>query len=131
MKVVRGDDIDLVPASHEDAEDPGVLKRVLASSRDFQSGHVQMLNWSVLRSGKSFQRHYHENMQEVFVILQGKVTAEVELKDRRQSCELASGDALIVEPEEIHSMMNSGPDDVVYIVFGIASGRGGRTVVVD
>ena len=62
---------DFVPASHEDPKNPGVLKRVIATQHEFQAGQVQMLNWAQLPVGSSFQPHFHEGMQEVFVLLRG------------------------------------------------------------
>ncbi len=64
MKLIRGNEIDLIPASHEDPKNPGVLKRVLAVKTDLLRGHVQMVNWSRLPAGSSFQSHDHEDMQD-------------------------------------------------------------------
>ena len=116
-----------IPASHEDSKNPGVLKRVIATQRDFQAGHVQMLNWAQLPVGSSFQPHYHEDMQEVFVLLSGVVT----MKCGEQTVAMQVGDTVIVNPEEIHQMQNVGDVVAEYIVFGISAQKGGRTVVVD
>ena len=115
-----------VPASHEDPMNPGVLKRVIATQRDFQAGQVQMLNWAQLPVGSSFQPHYHEDMQEVFVLLSGVVT----MKCGEQTVTMRSGDTVIVNPPEIHQMQNVGDVVAEYIVFGISAQKGGRTVVV-
>ena len=125
MKIIRGEDLEFTPASHEQPDDPGVLKRVLASKDDLQEGHVQMVNWAKLPVGKSFQRHYHEDMQEVFIICDGRVDVEVD----NQQDTLNRGDAILIEPREVHRMTNAGTDDVHYVVFGISSGQGGQTVV--
>jgi mannose-6-phosphate isomerase-like protein (cupin superfamily) len=124
MKVVRGSEIPYTPASHEDPRDPGVLKRVLATAADLVAGQVQMVNWAKLPVGKSFQTHYHEDMQEVFVIVCGQAEMNVEGKN----VQLAEGDAILVAPREIHTMRNIGVEDVHYVVFGISTGQGGRTV---
>ena len=125
MEIIRGDQIPLTPASHEDPADPGVLKRVLATHRHLIEGQVQMVNWSRIPAGKSFRRHLHEDMQEVFIILNGRV--EMQVGD--SSCRLDAGDAILIDPMEIHRMTNPGPDDVNYVVFGISSGAGGKTIV--
>ena len=127
MLIVRGDQIDFEPASHENPADPGVLKRVLAKKDHFIRGHIQMLNWARLPVGKSFQRHFHQDMQEVFIILQGRV--EMEVGDI--SSELDKGDAIFVEPKEIHKMTNVCDQDVEYIVFGVSTEKGGKTIVVE
>jgi mannose-6-phosphate isomerase-like protein (cupin superfamily) len=124
MKVVRGSEIPYTPASHEDPRDPGVLKRVLATAADLVAGQVQMVNWAKLPVGKSFQTHYHEDMQEVFVIVCGQAEMNVEGK----LVHLVEGDAILVAPREIHTMRNIGVEDVHYVVFGISTGQGGRTV---
>ena len=63
MNIVRSGDCVFVPASHEDSEVPGVLKKVLLRKDDFIDGKVQMLNWALLPVGRSFSPHYHQDMQ--------------------------------------------------------------------
>ena len=127
MQIIRGSQIEFVPASHEDPKNPGVLKRVLASKKDLLRGQVQMVNWSRLPVGSSFQPHYHEDMQEVFVMLNGRVSMAV----NDETHELVGGDAILIEPREIHEMKNLCESDVEYVVFGISTEEGGKTVVVD
>jgi mannose-6-phosphate isomerase-like protein (cupin superfamily) len=131
LKIVRGSKLAYEAASHEDPRKPGVLKKVLATQGELASGRVPMLNWSLLQAGKEFQRHYHENMQEVFVIIAGQVEVRVESGERRVQETLSAGDAIIVDAGEVHSMRNPGTDDVTYLVFGIAGSETGKTVVVD
>lgn len=127
MKLSYGTDHEFVPASHENPLDPGVWKKVLFSKADMQTGVVQMVNWARLGPGKSFAAHYHEDMQEIFVILQG----EAHLTIGDQTVVLRSGDAIRIDPREVHRMSNLGAEDVQYVVVGISSGAGGRTVVVE
>ena len=127
MKVIRGSEIEFEPASHEDPQNPGVLKRVLARKNELLKGQVQMVNWSRLPQGSSFQSHFHEDMQEVFVILGGPV--EMIVND--QVVQLAEGDAILIQPREIHRMKNLSEGPVDYLVFGISTEEGGKTVVVE
>ena len=127
MKIIRGSDVEFVPASHENPDDPGCLKRVLAGKEDLLDGRVQMVNWSRLPVGKSFQPHYHEDMQEVFVLIEG----DAEMKVDGQTARLSGGDAILIEPRETHAMANTGDADVSYVVFGISLQQGGKTVIVD
>ena len=127
MQIIRGSEIEFVPASHENPRDPGVLKRVLATRNDLLEGQVMMVNWSRLPAGKSFQSHYHEDMQEVFIILNGTITVTV----NDETGELYGGDAILIDPREIHKMDNASHDDVDYIVFGISTQQDGKTVVVE
>lgn len=84
-----------------------------------------MVNWARLGAGKHFASHYHEDMQEVFIILQG----EAHLQIGTDRVVLRRGDAIRIDPHEVHRMSNPGTDDVEYVVFGVSSGVGGRTVV--
>lgn len=125
MKFVAQNSSDFIPASHEDPRCPGVLKRVIAVRDEFQRGHVQMLNWARLPKGAEFRRHYHEDMQEVFVLLQGNVRMDC----AGEPITMQAGDTVIVDPGEPHQMLNIGENDAEYIVFGISSGQNGRTIV--
>ena len=127
LRIIRSTDLPFVPAGHENPQNPGVWKKVLLAKADIQAGHVQMINWARLPSGNSFAPHYHEDMQEAFVIVQG--TAELTVGDKTVT--LQRGDAILIDPHEVHQMFNAGPDDAEYLAIGISGGTGGRTVVVD
>ncbi|MFK7767163.1 MAG: cupin domain-containing protein [Mariniblastus sp.] len=127
MHLVRGSQIEFVPASHEDPKNPGVLKRVLATHSNLIRGQVMMVNWALLPIGKSFNAHFHEDMQEVFIILSGTATMTVDKQDH----ELAKGDAIVIDHREIHKMQNTCDQDVEYIVFGVSTEEGGSTVNVE
>jgi mannose-6-phosphate isomerase-like protein (cupin superfamily) len=127
MKLVRATDRSFVPASHENPLAPGVWKKVLFDKTGFQPGQVQMVNWARLPGQSSFAPHYHEDMQEVFVLVEGVA----EMTVAGQAVELRRGDAILVEPREVHRMRNAGQQDVEYLVFGVATGQTGRTVVVE
>jgi len=127
MRYVAADSQNFVPASHEDPRNPGVLKRVIATQADLLCGQVMMVNWSRLPGNSAFQSHYHEDMQEVFVLISGYVRMTVD----QQTVELRSGDTIIVEPREIHSMQNLQQSAAEYLVFGVSTESGGETVVVE
>jgi len=127
MKFIPASDGQFVPASHEDATTPGVLKRVIATHDDIPPGQVMMVNWARLSGNSSFQRHYHEDMQEVFVLMSGRVAMMVD----SVSVEMSSGDTIIVAPREIHQMQNLQDSAAEYLVFGVSTGQGGQTVVVE
>jgi mannose-6-phosphate isomerase-like protein (cupin superfamily) len=127
MRIIRGNDITYIPASHERPDEPGVLKKVLVQAGDLIEGRVQMINWALLPAGKSFQAHFHEDMQEIFILVQGSTRIEIE----GESAELHTGDAVFVPVAAVHTMHNSGDEDAAYIAIGITRGQGGRTVVLD
>jgi quercetin dioxygenase-like cupin family protein len=124
MKIIKGNALEFVPAAHEDPQNPGVLKKVLFRRDDFNEGKVVVVNWSVLPKGKSFALHYHESLQEVFVIFKGTVRASVD----NQSVMLESGDGLIVDHNEKHAMENISDEDVIFLMFGISNNPNGKTV---
>ena len=126
MQIIRFGERAYVPAAHEDRTDPGVVKKVLLDREAFIRGGPQMLNWALLPAGKSFRRHYHEDMQEVFVLVEGSVRMEVEA----EAAVLRAGDAVVVAPGCAHAMHNIGAGDARYLVLGISRGENGRTIVV-
>ena len=78
-------------------------------------------------AGQAFAPHYHEDMQEIFIIIRG--TAEITVG--RQSVALAAGDAILIDAREVHRMRNTGAEDVEYVAMGVSAEAGGRTVVVE
>lgn len=124
MKTIRFKNIDFIPASHEDPKSPAVLKKVLLEKKDFIKGSIQMINWAKLLSGKSFQAHYHEDMEEIFIIIKGKAL----MKIGNDKDILAEGDVAIVPIKKVHTMENKGKKAVEYIVIGISQEKGGKTI---
>ncbi len=127
MKVIRFHDVTKVPASHEDPKDPGVLKQVLLRRDDLVPGRIQMINWSTLLPGKPFRPHYHEAMDEIFIILND---GEVEIAIGEEKEIFKKGDAVVIPEGAIHIMRNLTDQEVPYLAIGIARREGGKTVVV-
>lgn len=126
MKLVRSTDLEFVPAAHEDPRSPGSWKKVMLRKNDLQTGAVQMVNWSRMPVGKSFAAHYHEDMQEIFIIVQG----DAEMKVGDETVSLSKGDTITIDAGEVHRMWNRGSDDLDFIAIGIAGDKNGKTVVV-
>jgi mannose-6-phosphate isomerase-like protein (cupin superfamily) len=127
MKIISASDRTFIPAGHENPNAPGVWKKVLFARDELQPGRVQMINWARLPVGSRFANHYHEDMQEIFLILQG----EAEITVDSQTHILRRGDAIAIDAREAHTMRNLGDIDVEYMAMGITADRGGRTVVVE
>ena len=125
--IVRFVDQDFVAAGHEDPKSPGVWKKVFFQQDDLRPGRIQMVNWARLPSGNTFAPHYHEDMQEIFVILSGETRIRVSHEEHT----LHRGDAVRIDPGEVHQMWNDGRDDVEYLAIGIAGSERGRTVLAD
>jgi mannose-1-phosphate guanylyltransferase len=113
-----------VPASHEDPNNPGSLKKVLLHRADVIDGRVQMINWALLPVGKSFEAHYHQDMQEIFIIIEGKVEIMID----QENAELKAGDAVVIPIKSVHKMKNISDTDVVYIAMGISAEGKGKTI---
>ena len=126
MKMYRLPLLDWVPASHEDQQAPSVWKKVLLQKADLIDGRMQMVNWCRMEPEKAFQAHYHEDMEEIFIILKGQAKILV----NGEEAEMGEGEAVIILPREIHQMKNAGEEDLEYLAVGISQGTGGKTVVV-
>jgi mannose-6-phosphate isomerase-like protein (cupin superfamily) len=126
MRIIRANDKSFIPASHENPLAPGVWKKVLLQRDDVQPGTLQMINWGRLPAGNSFSAHYHEDLQEIFIIVAG----EAEMAVAGETVLLVRGDTIAVDPRETHRMTSRGSEDVEYVVVGITANLGGKTVVV-
>jgi mannose-6-phosphate isomerase-like protein (cupin superfamily) len=126
MKIFRLKDMEWIPASHESPQSPSVWKKVLLQKADLLEGHVQMVNWCRMEPGKAFRAHYHEDMEEVFLILKGQAKILVNGKEAG----MAEGEAVVIPLREVHEMENVGGEDLEYLAVGISQGKGGETVLV-
>ena len=124
MNIIRLKDLAWIPASHEDPNAAGVLKKVLLQKSDFIEGSPQMINWCALKVGMSFRAHYHEDLEEVFILVKGKAVMRI----GQERAEMGKEEAVAVPPQVIHEMTNIGREEVEYIVVGVSQGKGGKTV---
>lgn len=127
MKLIPFTASSFTPAGHENPLTPGVVKKVLAEKADLQPGRVQMVNWANMGVGKRFARHYHEDMQEIFVIMSG----EAEITVGSETAKMGRGDTVVIDARKVHQMRNLGSEDVEYLAIGITGEAGGKTVVVE
>lgn len=131
MLIIRSNELKFVPASHEDPNFPGSLKKVLLTKDLLTAGRVQMINWSLLPAGKSFRSHFHEDMEEVFIIITGNAKIEVKKDNLEKEADLLyPGDAVLIPAMSVHKMWALGEQDLEYIALGISAGVGGKTVLV-
>jgi len=125
MKTALFDELSFVPAGHEDPQSPGVLKKVLLACGDLQPGTVQMVNWAKLLPGRSFASHYHQDMQEMFIMVAGVARLLVDGVE----VTMKPGDTVRIDPGEVHEMFNETDEPAEYLAIGIASGNGDTVVV--
>jgi mannose-6-phosphate isomerase-like protein (cupin superfamily) len=121
---IRAVDLELIPASHEDPLDPGVLKKILVGKGIIQRGDVQMVNFAVMPISKKFNLHYHEDMDEVFILVSGNA----QMKVGSEIFVMNPFDTVVVPATFPHEMANIGGTPVTYIVFGVSRGEGGKTI---
>jgi len=126
MKIIRLKELEFVPAGHEDPKSPGVLIKVILKKQDLLAGHLQMINWAKIAEGNSFRPHYHEDMQEIFIILKGKARVQIQ----GEEAILGKEEVVVIPMRQVHEMKNIGDEEVEYIVIGISEGKGGKTVVI-
>ena len=75
-----------------------------------------MVNWAKLGVGKSFRPHYHQDMEEIFVILRGKSHIRIQ----EEEAELGKEGVVVTPVGRVHEMKNIGEEEVEYIVIGIS-----------
>lgn len=126
MKIVHFQDLDFIPASHEDPQNPGALKKVLLKRDDLPAGRIQMINWAKIPVGKKFKPHYHEKMIEVFIIMSGKVRVKID----QDEAILEKGDMVQALAGQVHTFENISDEDVDYIAMGVVTSEGGQTVTI-
>ena len=69
--------------------------------------------------GKSSLPHFHKDSDESYLILSGK--AEMVIDSRR--FELLPGEAVLIEPNEVHQIFNAGQEDLVFIAVCVPAWR--------
>jgi mannose-6-phosphate isomerase-like protein (cupin superfamily) len=125
VKIFRLHDLEWIPASHESPQSPSVWKKVLLQKADLLEGRVQMVNWCRMEPGRSFRAHYHEDMEEIFIILKGQARILV----NGEEAEIGAREAVVILPREIHQMKNTRGEDLEYLAVGISQGKGGKTIL--
>lgn len=105
MKISRRDSLPPI-IQNPDGED---IQEILG----VQAGDVQShsLAQITIRPGNSSQPHYHKNTEESYLILSGKGDLIVE----ERHFQLAAGEAVLIEPNEVHQILNYGPDALVFL----------------
>ncbi len=80
------------------------------------------INQMRLAPGERGRIHRHEHQEEVYLVLRGTLTVEVE----REEHHLAEGELLRVAPELRRRVLNRGPDACLVLALGGAGDHNGR-----
>ncbi|HEX2503637.1 MAG TPA: cupin domain-containing protein [Miltoncostaeaceae bacterium] len=101
--------------------EPGASERFVPLRR--QLGVTAFgLNQMVLRPGERGRIHRHERQEEVYLVLEGTLTLEVEASEQ----DLARGTLARVGPEVRRRLINRGPEPCVVLAIGAAGEHAGR-----
>jgi quercetin dioxygenase-like cupin family protein len=106
MKLVRKGEVELKAVEADKQGNPaeGTFVQVLVPD-----GPNFVMRVFTLKPGGHTPSHSHPWEHEVYV-LSGKGRTEGE-----SSCDLAAGDAVYVAPDEVHSFVNAGDEDIRFI----------------
>jgi quercetin dioxygenase-like cupin family protein len=126
MNLIHLKDLEFIPASHENPKLPAVFKKLLYRLDPLSPRFLQMVNWANLRVGASFRPHFHQDMEEIFILLRGKARMRIE----QEQAEVNSESVVVIPAGKIHELTNIGQEEVEYIVIGASQGKGGKTVVI-
>ena len=97
------------PVLHNDQ----IPKRVLLKRG--QCANIMQLARSVFPPGETVEAHAHEDMVEVFMIREG--AGQIVVNDECNS--LGKDSCVVVEPGEVHALINTGQENLVIDYFGL------------
>ncbi len=80
------------------------------------------LNLIVLRPGERGRIHLHERQEEVFLVLEGRLTLVIDGEER----DMERGEAVRLAPDVRRQLVNRGPGTVAVLAMGSANPHEGR-----
>ena len=80
------------------------------------------MNQLVLKPGQRGRIHRHERQEEVYLVLEGRLTLMIE----SEPIEVAEGELIRVAPDLRRQLVNYGPGRVVLVALGGANKSGAR-----
>ncbi len=109
MKRIRIDELPEKGVSHNDR----IRKREILSNGEL--GPITNYARAVFPPGEKAGSHLHNDMAEVFTVESG--CGEIRIND--VAYVFSSGTAVVVEPGDVHEIINTGNDDLVVTYFGV------------
>jgi mannose-6-phosphate isomerase-like protein (cupin superfamily) len=101
--------------------DPETAERFLPLRRQLGVSSFGM-NQIVLQPGQRGRIHRHQRQEEVYLVLEGRLTLLLE----REESDLGEGELIRVAPQVRRQLVNRGPGRVVLLALGGASEHTGR-----
>jgi mannose-6-phosphate isomerase-like protein (cupin superfamily) len=101
--------------------DPDTGERFLALRRQLGVSSFGM-NQIVLQPGQRGRIHRHQRQEEVYLVLEGRLTLLLE----REESELGEGELIRVAPSVRRQLVNRGPGRLVLLALGGAAEHAGR-----
>ncbi len=109
MKIVQLSDITEEGLSHA----PEIKKKVMLSPSDLP--HLTNFSQACFSPGQRAVAHSHSDMFEVFLVESGSGVIRVDGEEHR----LERGTCVVVQPGEVHEIVNSGSGVLVLTYFGL------------
>lgn len=97
------------------SHNPEIKKRVMLTPHELPN--ISNFSQAIFTPGQIALAHAHETMYEVFYIESGEGTIRINGEDYP----LTQGTCVIVEPKEIHEVINDSQNNLVMTVLGVIS----------
>lgn len=97
------------------SHNPLVKKKVMISNGELPN--LTNFSQAIFAPGESVIPHIHPTMYEIFFVEQGEGIIRI----NEQDYPLEPGNCIIVEPQELHQLINTGSQDLILTFFGLVS----------
>jgi mannose-6-phosphate isomerase-like protein (cupin superfamily) len=84
------------------------------------TGNWAFIDHYVLSPGATLGRHMHQAVEEIYYVMNGEGTVTV----GSETAKLGTWDAVPIRAKEVHSFENTGPQDLEFMVVGVALEKG-------
>jgi mannose-6-phosphate isomerase-like protein (cupin superfamily) len=109
MKLIRINELPDQGVSHN----PRIRKRQILANGEL--GPITNYARAVFPPGEMAGSHLHNDMAEVFIVESGR--GEIRVND--VAYVFSAGMAVVIEPGDVHEIVNSGSTDLVVTYFGV------------
>jgi len=95
------------------SHNPDIAKKIILKNGDIP--HITQYAHTVLPAGKTFSKHAHKDMSEVFTFVSGEGEMEID----GNVFAVKTGTTACVRPNEYHEIRNTSGGDLSVLYFGI------------